>query len=543
MNKWSKWTSVALTASLGAGLLSGCGGNDNGGNAGNKGAEGGAEVANLNKTGFPIVNEPIELTFFTGKSATNGNKFEETLVWSEYEKMSNMKIKFDLIPFDSLTEKRNLILAGGDYPDAFYSARLGSADLMRYGQQGVFIKLNDLIDEYAPNFKKLLDTYPDLRKGLTMPDGNIYSFPSFYDPEFLPMLIGTPLWIKQEWLEKLNMSEPQTTEEFYQYLKAVKETDLNGNGQADEIPFSGAGIGPLLDHLKGAWGLGNRGLGHKFVDVDPETNELRFIKTDPKYKELLEYVHKLYQEGLIDSEIFTLKTSNLYAKGGEGTFGSTIVPNPKTLMNQDGYVGLGALKGPHGDQMYTHIKVPMVHIGAFAITDKNKHPEATVRWMDHFFGEEGARFYFMGQKDVTYKETADGKLEYVDEITNNPNGLTYDQALAKYFTWLGGSYPGYVKEQYFKGSETLPESIATGEKAEPHRVPEIWNNFNYTEEETEFMSSIGKDITSYVNEAEAKFINGSMPFSEWDNYVKTVEKMGLEEYMRVYKQAYERYNK
>src|SRR5690606_1809789 len=127
--------------------------------------------------------------------------FEETLVWSEYEKMSNMKIKFDLIPFDSLTEKRNLILAGGDYPDAFYSARLGSADLMRYGQQGVFIKLNDLIDEYAPNFKKLLDTYPDLRKGLTMPDGNIYSFPSFYDPDFLPMLIGTPLWIKQEWLE------------------------------------------------------------------------------------------------------------------------------------------------------------------------------------------------------------------------------------------------------------------------------------------------------------------------------------------------------
>src|SRR5690606_24565851 len=107
----------------------------------------------------------------------------------------------------------------------------------------------------------------------------------------------------------------------------------------------------------------------------------------------------------------------------------------------------------------------MVHIGAFAITDKNKHSDATVRWRDHFFGEEGARFYYMGQKDVTYKETADGKLEYVDEITNNPNGLTYDQALAKYFAWLGGSYPGYVKEQYFKGSETLPESIATGEKA------------------------------------------------------------------------------
>jgi putative aldouronate transport system substrate-binding protein len=492
---------------------------------------------------MPIVKEPISLTFFTGKAATNGNNFEETLVWKEYAKMTNVNVKFQLVPFENLNEKRNLVLAGGDYPDAFYSSRVSSADLAKYGAQGTFIKLNDLINNYAPNFKKLMEKYPDLKKGLTMPDGGIYSFPSFYSPEFLPMLIGTPLWVKQEWLEKLNMKEPTTTEEFYQYLKAVKNTDLNGNGQADEVPYAGEGINPLIEQIRGAWDFGNRGLGHKFVDVDSKTNELRFFRTDPKYKEVIEYVRKLYTEGLIDKEIFTIKPAALYAKGGKGVFGSTINPNPMTQMSQPGYYGLGALKGPHGDQVFTHIKVPIVWPGSFVITDKNKNPEATIRWIDHLYGDEGATFYFMGIEGQTYKKAADGKLEFVEEITKNPNGLTMDQALAKYITWLGGSYPGYVQEKYFKGSETLPESVAVGKKAEQHKVKELWNAFNFTQEETEFRSTVGNDIQNYISEMEAKFISGSAPMSEWDKYVSTVDKMGVDEYMKIYKQAYDRYKK
>ncbi|GIP32122.1 extracellular solute-binding protein [Paenibacillus sp. J2TS4] len=536
----NKWISAMLTVTMAGGLLAACSG-------GKEPAEGKGdqpekeEVTNLNETGMPIVKEPISLTFFTGKAATNGNNFEETLVWKEYAKMSNMNITFQLVPFENLTEKRNLALAGGDYPDAFYSARVPAADLMKYGAQGTFIKLNDLIDNYAPNFKSLLEKYPDLKKGLTMPDGNIYSFPSFYSPEFLPMLIGTPLWVNKEWLDKLDMEEPTTTEELYQYLKAVKETDLNGNGEADEIPYAGAGINPLLEQIRGAWGFGNRGLGHKYVDVDPETNELRFFRVDPKYKEVIEYVRKLYTEGLIDKEIFTIKTAALYAKGQKGVFGATINPNPMTQLNQAGYVGLRALKGPYGDQLYTHVKVPAVWPGAFVITDKNKHPEATVRWIDHFFGDEGATFYFMGIEGQTYRTTPEGKLEFVEEITNNPEGLTMDQALAKYITWLGGSYPGYVQEKYFKGSETLPESLAAGEKAAPYVVKELWNGFNYTEEETEFRSTVGSDIESYITEMEAKFITGSQPMSDWDKYVDTIKKMGLDDYMKVYNQAYERY--
>jgi putative aldouronate transport system substrate-binding protein len=275
--------------------------------------------------------------------------------------------------------------------------------------------------------------------------------------------------------------------------------------------------------------------------VDPETNKLRFFRLDPKYKEVLEYVHKLYAEGLIDKDIFTQKSSELYAKGGKDILGATINPNPKTQFNGENYFGLGALEGPHGDKLYTHIKVPMVWPGAFVITNNNKHPEATVRWIDYFFGDEGATFYFMGKEGVSYTQTPDGKLEFVDEIKNNPEGLTLDQALTKYVTWMGGSYPGYVQEKYFKGSETLPESIAVGQKAEPDRIKDLWYSFNFLQDETEFMQSTGSDIHTLIKEMEAKFITGAVPFSEWDSYVKKVENMGVDKYLKVYEAAYERY--
>lgn len=539
--KATKTTALAMTAVLTFGLMSGCGNMENSG----KSAKTDDKASqNVNATGFPIVKEKFKLTLFTGQSPQNGNKFEDTTVWKEYAKMSNIDAEFQLVPFGSLTEKRNLALASGDYPDAFYSARVPVADLMKYGSQGVFLKLNDLIEKNAPNFKKLLDKYPDLKKGLTMPDGGIYSLPSIYSPEFLPMLIGTPLWINKNWLDKLNMKEPETTEEFYNYLKSVKDSDMNGNGQKDEVPLSGMfGIQTIQRYIGGGWGFGNRGaVAHPYVDVDPASNNLRFYRTDPKYKEVLQYMNKLYTEGLIDKEIFTLKDTALYAKGEKGLLGAAFVPHPQAVMNQKGFVGLGALKGPHGDQLFVSVKNPIAWPGAFVITDKNKNPEATLRWIDHFYGDEGATFYFMGQKDVTYTQKPDGKLEFTDEVKNNPNGLTLDQAVAKFTTWPGGSYPGYVQEKYFKGSESLPESVDAGNKASKNLIKEMWYSFNFTEEETAFMSSKGADIQKFITETEANLINGTASFDDWDKYVATVQKMGLDQYLSIYKAAYERYS-
>lgn len=535
--KWTKLTSILLATVMLSGLVAACGSND-AADSGKAGEKGGENAESVNTSGFPIVKEPITLTFFAGQAPSAPADWNAVEVWKEYAKMTNINVNWQLTPVDSLAEKRNLVLAGGDLPDAFHTARFSSVDLANYGGQGLLIPLNNLIDKYAPNFKKLMQEHPEIKKGLTMPDGNIYSLPTFYDPDFKSVVIGSELWINKKFLDALGMKEPTTTEEFYEYLKAVKTRDPNGNGKNDEIPYAASGITGLLDQLKGAWGLGNRGNTHSRVDVDPNTNQLRFIPADPRYKELLQYMNRLYKENLFIPEILTIKGTEVLAKGKDGLYGSFMYTNADTFGDhKDDYIGANAFTGPHGDRLFSRARSPLVDIGAFAITSKNKYPEATIRWADYFYSEEGSTMFFMGIKDKSYIVKPDGSLDYTDEIKANA------EAIKKYVSWAGGYYPAMLTAKTFKGGESSPGNLEAAKKIEPYYPKEVWPPFTYTQDELTRFNALSTDIITYVDEMTTKFVTGDVPFSEWDNYIATLKKMGLDEYMKIYNAAYERYKK
>ena len=508
---------------------------------------GGSEesLANLNEEGMPIVEEPIELDIFAGKSATTADDWNDVLLLNEYKEMSNVDITWNQVPADGLDEKRNLALASGDLPDAFYAANISIADLQKYGDQGTFIPLNDMIDEYAPNISKVLDDNPDIRKGLTFPDGNIYSIPTVYSPDFSSLLIGAKGWVNGDWLEQLDMDNPETTEEFYEYLKAVKETDLNGNGEQDEIPLSSvAEMSRIIHWISGAFGVQNRGQLHTMIDSDPETDDIRFYPIDDQYKEMLKYLHKLYDEGLIEESIYSLEVDQHLANAADDRYGAVQFYNPIELYGEEvgsQFIPGNALEGPDGSKMYTGITSPLRGLGEFVITNENENPEATLRWIDYFWGDEGSKMFFMGIEDVTYEETEDGP-ELLEEITDNPDGLTLTQALAEYIINPGGNHPVMVTDEYFTGSENAPEDKEAAELLEPYLIDEIWPNFTYEAEENDEISILEADLEKYITEMQAAFITGETEFSEWDDYIETVEKMGLDDYMEIQQAAYDRYN-
>ncbi|MBO0993320.1 extracellular solute-binding protein [Bacillus sp. SD088] len=499
-------------------------------------------LENFNESGMPVVNEPITLKFMAGKGSKNADDYNETLLWKTYEEMTNIHIDWELVAADGREEKRNLALAGGTLPDVFYAMAIPNDDLLKYGQQEVFVKLNDLIEEYMPNLTALLEQYPDIRKGATFPDGNIYSIPTIYDPEFTSVIMGHKLWIRQDWLDQLEMKMPETIDDFYAYLKAVKETDLNGNGKQDEIPYGAGNITGLRDALKGAFGVGNRGYKHSYLDQDPDTGELRFYPISDGFKEELTFLNKLYSEGLIQKNIFTIDANQSYALGAEGVYGSTVFTSTESVYGEMGkkFVGASALEGP-GGKAFNRATSPLAHMGGFVVTNENENIPATLRWLDYFYSEEGATLFFMGVEGKTYEVDENGDLQYLDKITNSADGLTMEQELAKYITYLGGGYPGLVKEATFKGAESLPSSIEAAQKLEPFMPEEIWPDFTYTIEENNKLSALQADIHKYVDEMQDKFITGTEPLSKWDDYVKEVEKMKLDEYMEIQKAAYERY--
>src|SRR5699024_2553073 len=128
----------------------------------------------------------------------------------EYEERTNIHIEWEQTPKASLDEKRNLRLASDDLPDAFYAAEIPVHDVYKYGEQGTFIKLNNLIDEYAPNLKKLMEEEPSIEAAMTFPDGGIYTFPYLRSPDFMAGRTNPFILVNKEWIDRLDIDVPET---------------------------------------------------------------------------------------------------------------------------------------------------------------------------------------------------------------------------------------------------------------------------------------------------------------------------------------------
>lgn len=523
-------------------VLAACGGGNDKPTEGKDGDSAGGNASNVNESGFPIVEEEIEIEIFANKPAQNeDNDWNDILIWNEYRDLTGIDAKWSLINPDALDEKRNLALGSGDLPDAFFLGGLTNTDLLKYGGQGTLLPLNDLIDEYAPNLSELMEEDPSIRKALTFPDGNIYSMPALIEEDFLSLRLSARPWVNKDWLAELDMDAPETTEEFYEYLKAVKELDPVGDGKT--VPYGGTQIEEMVHWLSGSFGVMNHGPSNANLDLDPEDDsKVRFYATTDEYKQMLEYIHKLYDEGLIEQNIFSIEWGQFLANASDNLYGSMIFYDPIELFGDDiggQYTSLAALEGPEGHQNYNKLSSSVWDPANFVLTSENENPEASVRWMDYFYSDEGAKLYYMGVEGETFEEK-DGEIVYMDHILKPEDDITFEQALAKQLTWLG-SINGIIKADFFQGGESAPQSMEAAEIIEPYVPEEIWPRFTFTEDENKILESTGQDVANYVEEMRDKFITGDVNLSEWDDYVATIEKMGLEEIMEVYQEGYDRY--
>lgn len=178
MKSWYKKMGILVLA--GAFVLSGCSGKGNSGDGDKNQANSSVEDTNFNKTGLPIVNDTVTLTMVSPKAAL-APEYSEMEIFKRLEKETNVKINWENIPDTDYTEKKNLLIASGDLPDAFYAAGFTDYELINYGKDGTIIPLEDLIDQYAPNLKALFERRPDIKSTITAPDGHIYGLPSWED--------------------------------------------------------------------------------------------------------------------------------------------------------------------------------------------------------------------------------------------------------------------------------------------------------------------------------------------------------------------------
>lgn len=527
MKKWNLFLSLLLVAAMAMPMVAA------------------AEPA-VNPPGeFPIVTEPITLRVTVGQGPTQPD-FEDIAILKNFEAKSGINIEWDNVPSSMLTERRNIMFASLDLPDIMMRMNILALEQANYAAQGLLLPLDDLVAEYAPNIQKWFEKYPELPLGLTLEDGHIYTLPYIYDSPALTC--GNRAFFPKDALDAVGMEVPTTLDGYFDLLTALKGLDYNENGEADEFPVSVHNYNVMEWFLKGSFGLGTRGTRHEYVDVDPETNGLRFIYTADRYKALLEYYNKLYTNGLIDPEIFT------YSEDGD--FGQLIAKvNDKRAVSylflNHTFAGAHAaeqavgmyepFEGPFGDKQFTYFGSVLNGAagagGTFAILKDNPSPEASIRWVDYWYSDEGILEYFMGIEGVTY-EVVDGEYVYLDSILN-PKDSTFEQEVSKYVPWVTVSNPSVANDKFFKGGEMIEPAKSSALALHEYAPETIWPVMRLSEELSVEMNALQNDIKTYRNENRVAFITGAKSFDEWDSYVDGYSKLGLDRYMEIYQEAIE----
>lgn len=180
-------------------------------------------------------------------------------------------------------------------------------------EAGTIIRLNELIENYAPNVNRYLNENPEIKKMVTTDEGNIYTFPFVRGDESLMVFMG--MIIRQDWLDKLNLKRLSTIGEWEEVLTAFKNEDPNGNGKKDEVPL----IVQLNDMKNIAAFVGAYGIHAQFYN---DNGTVKYESTQPEFKEFLTTMNKWYEEGLLDSDFAAIDSKLMDAKVTNDQLGS-----------------------------------------------------------------------------------------------------------------------------------------------------------------------------------------------------------------------------
>ncbi|MGM1020369.1 MAG: ABC transporter substrate-binding protein [Bacillota bacterium] len=524
---------------LSTSLLAGCGG------AGNDSAA--SEDYKLENVTLPL-KEKVTLHFMTQSSPLAPSDPNEKLIYKRLEEKTGVHIDFTNFTSDSFIEKRNLAVASGDLPDAILDAGYSDYDLLNLGKDGTIIPLEDLIDKYMPNLQKVLKKAPEYRSMITAQDGHIYAFPWIEElgseKESIHSVNDMP-WINVEWLKKLGLKMPKTTEDLKKVLLAFKNGDPNGNGQADEIPLSFIlnNGNEDLNFLFGSFGLGDNG-DHTVV-----TNEGKVVFTADQdgYKDGIKYLNELYKLNLIDEESFEQDYNTYLAKGQSEKYGLYFQWDKANISgDNDKYELMNPLAGPSGEVNVTRTNNLGFDRGRMVITSANKNLELTAKWIDQLYDpiqsvqDNWGTYGDETQQNIFEYDEASHMLKHLPLKGTAPVELRQK-------TNIGG--PLAVLDEYYGTVTTKPDdAVGRLELIKERLVPYMKADHNFPKvffslEDQKQISTLETDLFAYVNRKRAEWIKTGKVEEEWAEYKAELTRLGLDKWLEIKRKGYARYLK
>lgn len=514
----------------------------------------------------PASDDNGQLVAF-GPQGENGS-LKDNLFTQEVEKKFDIDFDWQTTTYDGSVagEKRQISLASGDYPDAYFLVPwvdgFSRNEILKYGQQGVLVPLEDLIDEYAPNLAERFEEKPDWKQSVTAPDGHIYAITQW--SECFHCSYPSKLWMNTTWLDALGLEQPTTTEELRTVLRAFKDGDPNGNGAADEVPLSGSASEPIINYLMNAFTYAPVGGPSSPPPLVLDGDEVALNATSDSWRAGLEYITSLAQEGLLDTGAFTQNGDALKALGDSGDaqiLGSAVTLHPYVFVSADSpdgrdknYDAVAPIAGPDGTQLATW-RSPVNPVGTFALTNKSTEDERieAIKLLDYLATDEGQIRASMGPEGEAWVPAVDGDLALDPELEPTFRPITYDETSNA--AWRSMSQ--YWDSLEFRNAQVVPEDIYTPDgyerrllyatqEYEPFQpdesvifpIEKLWPDLETSAE----LAELQTNIATYITQAQAEFVTGQRDITDdgaWDAYVDDIEGLGLARYLELLQTAYD----
>lgn len=540
--------SLALVLSLGA-----CGGNgesstsseaspssttEESGAAAESGDESQAETAETGEFQLPIVDEPTTLSYFVAddsNAAIMTTDWNDNEFYQEMERRTGVHLEFEMVSSADYQTNFNLMIASGNLADMIYVGASYYAEGVDAAiDDGYFLDLTDLVDEYMPNYERIRTSDVQYELLSTTDSGRLGAVYELRQSKQGPWL---GLWIRQDWLDDLGLDTPVTFDDYHEVLTAFKNEKgatapliLNFSGSDGEFGTMSGGLNVL-----NSWQL-------------DETGKVNFGPYMDAWKEYVTIMHQWYTEGLIDPDFMATdeRTADMakVVTGASGLFAALYtMPSVYEAASEDPNMNLAPVNPPvmnEGDEGHIRLRDSYTS-GNTAISADSENWEVALRWLDYLYTDEGALLANYGVEGDTFEFNEDGEPEFTDKILANENGWTMTQTVASYLCPSAGiaNWSDWTRELAGVPEKDQACYDVWSEFSDDWRLP---SSVTLTQEESTERAALYADISTIVKEQTAQFISGALDIeSNWDAYISALEASGMERAIEITQAAYDRY--
>ena len=490
-----------------------------------------AEAAGFfNEEGYPIVNEPFTLTI--GYTADAGQGDWSTMDWwQRLAEESGITIEFVEYADGNAV---SLMYASRDYPDIAIHAG-SDKQIADAAEAGDVYNLEEYLD-YAPNWKEYLDANPLVKASITFPDGHIHSLPAIQDRILYEM---RDMWmINGKWLDELGLEVPTTIDEFYEVLKAIKANAGKGSIPENVIPYYVRGI---TNNIGGALDLintyGIRVMAESSFATIDDNGKVEFNYANPDIKEPMEFIHKLVDEGLISKDGFTDDRPQAQAKRSS-TKEPIVACYSEYAGGGNGEVALMPLDSGNGKTPVFRAQTSTLMRNRYTVFKTCEHPEIAMRFANMIAEEDWTVYNFFGEFD-TYVDKNDDGTYFVKDRSDLGQLFNYSPQ-----NWAPELMTRELSERiiYAEGHVDYGRNEAANQYSE-WMIPKknLYPTFVYSDEKRDRISELAGDITPYISSTLSSWALEGGIEEGWDAYIAQLNSLGLEEYLDLLQQEYDRF--